>query len=652
MSPSEQLLEASGPHGHIVQLYQADERVLTKNVTRYLWKGFKKGDGLLVIATREHREDFCRRLLQMGADPQAVISDGRLVLLDAKETLARFMVDGQPDWHLFESTLRTAMLQVRRATADAGLRAYGEMVGILWQAGQISAAIRLEAFWNKLLRSGGFQLFCGYPIDVFGKDFHTEAVDALLCAHTHLVTAGENGDVETALNRAMDEVLGPETGKLEISEATGRPSWAAMPRAEAAILSLRSHRPDQADEVLTRARHHYNGEKRFRALIENSSDAISLLDAQGKVLYTSASTNRVLGCEPGELVGRTALELMHSDDAERFDLTLQEVLAKPNTPITIQARMRRVDGGWRWVESSVTNLLDEPNIRALVLNSRDISDRKAAEEEKQRNAEELARSNAELQAFAYAASHDLQEPLRTVCAFTELLVKTPQMDPNAEEFAGFIVEGVKRMSALLDDLLSFTRLSAGDAQHKVDLNHAAEQAIGNLASAIHESAATITVDQLPATRGNANHVVELFQNLIANSIKYRSSLPIQIHISAEELGRECVVKIKDNGIGIAPEYHEHIFGLFKRLHDRDIPGTGIGLAICKKIVQGMGGKIWIESEAGQGSTFCFSITAVEPFSAGPDRRQYLPDNLDVLAGIQRLPEPTSAQRPCQIELLG
>jgi PAS domain S-box-containing protein len=617
-SPSEQLLEASAP-AHIVQLYQADERVLTKNVTGYLWEGLKQGDGLLVIATEEHTEAFTRQLMGLGADPWTAVRKRGLVFLDAEETLARFMMDGQPDWQLFESTIRAAMETVDRRTQNAGLRAYGEMVGILWQAEQYSAAIQLEEFWNDLLKSGGFQLFCAYPIDVFGHEFHSSHVDALLCAHTHLVSAGESSDVGTALNRAMDQVLGPKKfDALGILNGHNQPAWAAMPQGEAAILSLRAQHPDRADEVLARARQHYHSEKRFRALVENSSDAICVLDSQGSVLYASASTQRVLGYAPEELVGRNAFEMIHPDDAERAATTLLEVVAKPRSPVTIEARMPRHNGSWRWVESTISNLLDEASVGALVLNCRDISERKAADEEKQRVREDLARSNAELQAFAYAATHDLQEPLRTVCAFTELLVKTTPMDGNAKEFAGFIVEGVKRMSSLLDDLLSFTRLSLDDPQHRVELSRAAEQAIRNLAGAIRDSAATITVDRLPAIRGNESHLIELFQNLIANAIKYRSERPIEIHITAEQLGQECIVRVKDNGIGIAPEYRDYVFGLFKRLHDRDIPGTGIGLAICKKILEGMGGRIWVESELGKGSTFCFSAAAAEALAAAPE----------------------------------
>ena len=182
----------------------------------------------------------------------------RLSVLQAQETLAQFMIHGQPEWRLFENTIEAAIREVRPPAGYVGLRAYGEMVGILWKAAQYSAAIRLEQFWNKLLASKGFNLFCGYPIDIFGEEFHIAAVDALLCAHTHLLPAGRNGDIESAIDRSMDEILGPRAEGLRLlMKANFRPSGAVMPRAEATILWLRNNLRDDADEILARSRQYY-----------------------------------------------------------------------------------------------------------------------------------------------------------------------------------------------------------------------------------------------------------------------------------------------------------------------------------------------------------------------------------------------------------
>jgi hypothetical protein len=170
MIPSSHGSPKGGGHKHLLQFYQADERALATNVARYLHDGLKNGDGLLVIASAEHRLAFLERLEELGAGPAQAVPDGQLVLWDAEQTLAQFMVDGQPDWARFESTIQTGVRGIRPHRQGGSLRAYGEMVGILWKAGKFEAAIRLEGFWNRLLESAGFTLFCAYPIDVFAKN--------------------------------------------------------------------------------------------------------------------------------------------------------------------------------------------------------------------------------------------------------------------------------------------------------------------------------------------------------------------------------------------------------------------------------------------------------------------------------------------------
>lgn len=252
----ENLANRQEPPGHLVQFYQPDEPQLARNVTDFLLEGFHQGDALLVIATEEHCTAFANGLRESGIDPDAAIRERRLLFPDADQTLRRFIVNGQPDWYRFERTLGALIREVQRD--HAGLRAYGEMVGLLWKEGQFSAAIRLEQFWNKLMGSGSFHLFCAYPIDVFGKEFQAANLEPLLCAHTHLVPAGRNGDLYSSIHRAMTEVLGPgDAGLAALTEDNPQPGWASMPQAETAILWLRNNLPLQADEILTRARQYY-----------------------------------------------------------------------------------------------------------------------------------------------------------------------------------------------------------------------------------------------------------------------------------------------------------------------------------------------------------------------------------------------------------
>ncbi|MDQ2948181.1 MAG: MEDS domain-containing protein [Acidobacteriota bacterium] len=231
---------------------------LTNNVGRYLWEGLRRGEGVMVIVTPEHRELFSDRLADLGANLPVLLETGQLIFHDANQTLAQFMVAGQPDWQRFEKIIRAAMRQVNPKEDAEGLRAYGEMVGILWKARQFAAAIRLEQLWNKLLEQSSFSLYCAYAIDIFGKEFDVANLDGVLCTHTHLVPAQPDGTLETALNRSMDEILGAEADELRLLiKANHQPAWAVMPTAERIVLWLRKNVPEQADHIVDRARQHY-----------------------------------------------------------------------------------------------------------------------------------------------------------------------------------------------------------------------------------------------------------------------------------------------------------------------------------------------------------------------------------------------------------
>ena len=226
---------------------------------------------------------------------------------------------------------------------------------------------------------------------------------------------------------------------------------------------------------------------------------------------------------------------------------------------------------------------------------------------------DLRRSNEDLQQFAYVSSHDLQEPLRTIISYTQLLEHryNQHLDDDAREFMAYVVEAAQRMSVLINDLLSYSRVVNVEnlPLRPVSIPGVVEAVRLNLLKAIDESKASVEYDGLPTVLGDETRLVQLFQNLIGNAIKYRGQAPPAIHISAEDQGDEWLFSVSDNGIGIDPAYHERVFGLFKRLHGRDVPGTGLGLAICRKIVEKHHGKIWVESELGKGSVFRFTLPA-------------------------------------------
>jgi hypothetical protein len=258
MSPWDKLLERPHSGGHFVQLYQADEAGLARNVAHYLWEGLRRGEGSFVIAEPDHQTLLLRCLDSLGADLGTLLGAHQLVFWDAQQTLARFMVEGQPEELLFQNVIGAAMRQVRPADGAEGIRAYGEMVGILWKTRQFSAAIRLEELWNTLLEKSCLSLYCSYAVDIFGKEFEIANLERVLCAHTHLIQGEADGMLETAIQRSIDEVLGAQANSLRVQiEANYRASWAVMPGAENIVLWLRRNLPEKADRILSLARHYY-----------------------------------------------------------------------------------------------------------------------------------------------------------------------------------------------------------------------------------------------------------------------------------------------------------------------------------------------------------------------------------------------------------
>ena len=256
-----------------------------------------------------------------------------------------------------------------------------------------------------------------------------------------------------------------------------------------------------------------------------------------------------------------------------------------------------------------------PAIDQIRIYSNDITPRKRAQEKLARQADELARSNAELQEFAYVASHDLQEPLRVISGFVQLLSDRygGELDETADEFIGYVVDGTERMKILINDLLEYSRVGTrGRPLEPVESSSALEHALSNLQVSIKETKARVTHERMPRVQGDINQLSQLFQNLISNGIKFHGEKRPEIHISSVQVGDSWVMSVSDNGIGIDPQHNDRIFGMFKRLHGRgEYPGTGIGLAICSKIVERHTGKIWVESELGNGATFSFTLPVAE-----------------------------------------
>jgi len=358
-------------------------------------------------------------------------------------------------------------------------------------------------------------------------------------------------------------------------------------------------------------------EARFRSLTALSSDWYWEQDEQFRLTFMSSLLSERTGLDATSYIGRKrwdrpALNLTEADwDRHRAQLGRHEPF------FDFEMERAGPGGGSVWLSISGEPVFDASGrFRGYRGIGRDITERKRAQGVLRAAYDELARSNAELQQFAYVASHDLQEPLRMIGSYTQLLEKRygEQFDQDAREFMAFIVDGATRMKQLIEDLLAYSRVGTrGREMRPVQSQAALDKALINLRAAIEASGAGVTHGPLPEVRADDTQLVQLLQNLIGNAIKFRKKdEPLKIHVGAEDAGAEWRFSVADNGIGIEPQYYERIFMVFQRLHTRDeYPGTGIGLAICKKVVDRHRGRIWVESRPGQGSTFRFTLPKIQ-----------------------------------------
>lgn len=381
---------------------------------------------------------------------------------------------------------------------------------------------------------------------------------------------------------------------------------------------------EQADTLRKQAEILRRAEQKFRSLLEAAPDAMVMCLDNGEIVMVNSQTEVLFGCGRDNLLSRNIRSLVPDWQFQRplqSDPEAGTMKLQPGD-IGMELYAVREDGSTFPVAISVRPLHTEEGV-VITTAIRDISVRRKNEEEIRRlnstleqrvleRTEALMQSNEELQQFAYIASHDLQEPLRTVSIFAQLLAKRyqGQLDGDADQFIRYLVESAERMERLIHDLLDFSRVDARGTDHfvRASCEEALNDAIRNLHSLIEENRAVVTLSSLPVVLADPVQLTRLFQNLLVNSIRYRSEQAPQIHIAAEPRDGEWLFSVKDNGIGIEPQYAEKVFGIFKCLHSRDkYPGSGMGLAICRKIVTRHEGRIWVESDLGKGATFYFTL---------------------------------------------
>lgn len=445
----------------------------------------------------------------------------------------------------------------------------------------------------------------GRPIDRFIPTRFREA------HRGHIRRFGETGVSIRAMGVHQQALVALRVDGVEFPvEATISQSVVAGQRLFTAIVRDITER-QRSEEALRES------EARLRAFVDAAVDGIITIDEHGTIGTFNPAAVRTFGYAPDEVIGRNVKMLMPSPYHEEHDGYLENYLRtdlKKIIGIGREVVGRRKDGRTFPMDLAVSEVrLGSRRIFTGIV--RDISERKQAEAALERQAQELARSNVELERFAYVASHDLQEPMRTVSSFVQLLARRYKghLDQQADEYIQFITAGVDRMRTLIHDLLEYSRIdSRGAAFSPTGASAVLQQVLDGLQVTIQSVGAVITADPLPTVIADATQLGQVFQNLVGNALKFHGTAPPVIHVSAERRGAEWLFAVRDQGIGIAEQYHDRIFVIFQRLHTmEEYGGSGIGLAICKKIVERHGGRMWVDSTAGRGSTFYFTLPARE-----------------------------------------
>jgi len=353
-----------------------------------------------------------------------------------------------------------------------------------------------------------------------------------------------------------------------------------------------------------------------RGLLRAAPDGILACDADGLIILANEQLEQMLGYQPGELLGQKIEALVPAASRPGHEALRQGYFKLPRRRpmgIGLDLSATRKDGSTLPVEISLSTFASNGEACAVAV-VRDVTELRQMSRELKLNNQQLKRSNAELEQFAYVASHDLQEPLRTIAGYTQLLQRryAHKLDKEATEYIDFAVGGVKRMQSLICDLLTYSRVSSrSDAFVPVDLNEVMTQVLSNLEYAIDEAQALVQVNPLPELPGDPVQLTQLLQNLLSNALKFRcEGRPVEVRIAAQRDGGFWRLTVQDNGIGIAAEHTDKIFVIFQRINGQErYSGTGIGLAICKRVVERHGGMIWVESTLGLGTSCHFTLLA-------------------------------------------
>lgn len=586
---------ALGETGHVVQFYEQDD-FLIETLAAFVGAGFSSGDAAVVIATRAHRRALEEKLQTRCVDVETLRAQGRYLPLDAAETLVKFMVDGAPDPALFKQTIGPVLTEAGRG--QRRIRAFGEMVALLWAEGKRDAAVALERLWNALAEERPFALLCGYPMHGFAGAGDGALFHEVCCAHGRVIPA--------------------ESYSLRLDEDARLRAITAL-QQKACTLEAEIDERKRA-ECAAREQH-----ARFAMAAAIAHLGIWELDIVSCSLTCSEQCRAHFGFEPEEPVTYEGLfARIHPGDRDHVEAELKRTLAD-GTDYALDFRVVAPGGQSRWL-AALGRCFHNGSHRVLGVTFDITAQRENAAYLERTVAErtaELRATVSELEAFSYSISHDMRAPLRSMQGFANVLIHDlgDKLDPESRSYLERICSAGERMDRLIQDVLTFSRVTRAELKlEPIHLHHVVCGVLECYANLQPPSAEITIVGELPTVLGNAAALTQCISNLLANAVKFvpPGTEPV-VRLWATPLSARAAEKyhrspptqyvrlfVEDNGIGIARESQEKIFGLFQRV-DKGYEGTGIGLAIVKKTVERMGGGVGVTSQPGRGSTFWIDL---------------------------------------------
>jgi PAS domain S-box-containing protein len=586
---------------HFVQFYESDT-FLVDSVSEFMAAGLRVGDGSLILATAEHREAIHRKLAACGVELAAAIAEGRCIMLDAAEMLAKFMIDGSPDARWFADTVGDVVAQV--AESGRRVRAFGEMVALLWAGGNRDAAIRVEELWNELGKSHRFALMCGYPMSGFSLADDDAPLGGVCACHTRVV---------------------PAESYAAISDPDQRLRAITLLQQKALSLEAEIAHREQVETALE------TRERELTDFFENATEGMHKVGPDGTILWANKAEYGLLGYTAEEYVGRSITEF-HADAA-----VIAEMLEKLRNGEMLEnfpARLRCKDGSIKHVLVNSSACFERGEFAYTRCFSRDVTERWQAEQARR----EADRRKDE---FLAMLAHEFRNPLAPMSNALELVRGGCGNEKEADDAIRVLDRQMRQMRRLVDDLLDVSRITLGRIQivkERVDLAAAVRSAIETSRPAIETAGhkLTVTLPMRPIiVNADSARLDQVFSNLLTNSAKYTEPGG-RISIEAEQRGEEAIVTVRDNGIGIACDALAYVFDMFRQVDgslERSQGGLGIGLTLVRRLVESHGGSVEARSEGpGKGSEFVVRL----PIAGETDRATVPRRSVEVAVSKRRV----------------